>query len=99
MQQYATGIEHNLCYEYSCQRHGIGGIANSDHIRRVGFYHAMAMVLVRYYYSDNIEMIDNFLNDTSYLAGVKMDDMELKEVEDILDRYEELYKELRDKDM
>ena len=97
MQQYAIGLEHDLCKEYECERFGIGGIANSDHIRRVGFYHSMAMVLVKYYYGDNREKIDRFLDSTSYYAGKRMDDIKLEEVEKILDEYNELYKLLRAK--
>lgn len=97
MQQYAAGIEHDLCYEYECDRGGIGNIANADHIRRVGLFHSMAMVLVKYYYGDNINLIDEFLNDTSYYAGKRMDDISLEEVEDIIDRYNKLYKSLRNK--
>ena len=97
MQQYAISIEHDLCYEYSCDRFGIGGISNSDHIRSSGFYHAMAMVLVKYYYGDNIRIIDDFLESGIYYAGKRMDDIELEEVEDILNRYKELYRTLKNK--
>lgn len=96
MQQYAIGIEHDLCYEYGCDRLGLGGVANSDHIRRVGLFHGMAMVLVKYYYDDNIAKIDTFLDDTNYYAGKRMDDIELDIVKDIITRYKELYKSLRD---
>lgn len=97
MQQYAIGLEDDLCREYECERFRIGGIANSDHIRRVGFYYSMAMVLVKYYHGHNREKIDKFLSDISYYAGKRMDDIELEEMEKILDEYNELYELLRAK--
>lgn len=97
MQQYAIGLEHDLLREYSWERFGIRVIANSDHIRRVGFYYSMAMVLAKYYYKDNKEKIDKFLEDTSYYAGKRMDDIKLGELEKTLDKYNELYKLLRNK--
>ena len=96
MQQYAIGIEHDLCYEYNCNRSGVGGIVNSDHIRRVGFFHSIALVLAKYYNGNNANLIDDFLESIIYYAGKRMDSIELEEVEEILDRYEELYKKLRD---
>lgn len=66
MQQYAIGLEHDLFREYGWERFGIRVIANSDHIRRVGFYHGMAMVLVKYYYGDNIEKMKRMPKGINY---------------------------------
>ena len=54
-------VEQDLRNEYNCDRFGIGGIADSDHLKRVGWYYGMAMVLVKYYNDKNEESIDNFL--------------------------------------
>ena len=45
MQNDARFIEHRLCGIYNCDRGGLGGIVEADHIRRVGFVHAIAMTL------------------------------------------------------
>lgn len=95
IQSYAVGIEHDLRNEYNCDRFGIGGIANSDHIRRSGFYHCMAMVLVKYYYGDNRKLIDNFLNENWDIDVMKMDDIGLKKVEEVLEQYENVYKTVK----
>jgi len=97
IQSYAINIEHDLTSEYNCDRFGIGGIANSDHIRRVGFYHCMAMVLAKYYNDDNKKLIDYFLEENYEIAGKRMDDIGLEKVQEIFEKYELLYNQINNK--
>jgi len=91
IQSYAVRIEHHLRAEYNCDRLGIGGIADSDHIRSSGFYHCMAMVLVKYYSGDNVKLIDTFLSENWDIDGKRMDDIGIARVEEVLKQYDKVY--------
>lgn len=98
-QAYSVRIEHDLRHEYNCDRIGIGGIADSDHIRNTygGFYHCMAMVLVKYYFEESKEIIDNFLNDNWDIAEAKLEDLQIDRIKNVLNEYEKVYKQVRNK--
>jgi len=96
-QSYACSIEHDLRAEYNCDRMGIGGIANSDHVRGGGLYHCLAMVLVKYYYGENKKNIDDFIENIWDIDGKKMEDIGLEKVEEVLKKYEQVYKTVKQK--
>ncbi len=95
IQSYAGSIERDLRAEYNCDRMGIGGIANSDHVRGGGLYHCLAMVLVKYYFGENKKLIDDFINEIWDIDGKTMDDIGLEKVEEVLKQYERVYKAVK----
>lgn len=74
-QNYATSIEHTLCYIYECERFGFGGIVNSDFIRKQPF---TAMVCgLSFVYStaasnQKIE-IEKFIEEYSFFSEMSLD--------------------------
>ncbi len=74
-QEPAVNIEFILRNVFNCDRLGIGGLVNSDYIRKYPF-HAM-MCGLTYIYStadtDKRESIDNFFNEYSYYASMSVD--------------------------
>lgn len=75
-QSYADRLEHIMCDVFNCERFGIGGLVNSDYIRRHPF---TAMVSTLTFLSgsrnaDNIEGVSKFFEDFSYYSGWSIDD-------------------------
>jgi len=94
LQNHARYIEHKLRHIYNCDRFSLGGIINSDHIKRVGFVHSIAMVFASEYHEEaRRKEIDDFLSDIIYYSGKSMSEIESEsngEVDRIMERFKSL---------
>ena len=73
-QSYAVEIEYILCKIFNCNRFGIGGIANSDYIRRQPIP-AMFCGLTFLLSANPAKkaMIEKFINEHMYYADMSID--------------------------
>ena len=92
----AVSLEMLLRKEYQCDRHGLGGIINSDHIRhrKGAFYHCMAMLLVKFYTKENATVIDDFLQKHDGINEKKMDEMNTEKNRQIYEELADIYHKL-----
>lgn len=94
MQQEAIGIEFKLRNELRCERFGLGGFVNSDHIRSGGFISAIILILSKYYNDGNKAIIDEYINDILFYSGERMDDIDEDVVDDIIERFKKISKKI-----
>lgn len=71
-QVYAVEIEHKMERVFNCERYGVGGLVNSDHIRRYPF-HSMICTLTHLYCNANKNVIDNFFDKYSLYSDWSID--------------------------
>lgn len=74
-QMYAVEIEHVLCKVFRCERFGVGGLVNSDHIRQHPFHAMMCALSCIYAYADaeKKRAIEKFFTDYSFYADWNID--------------------------
>lgn len=76
-QGYAVSLEHTLWGVFSCERFGVGGIVNSDYIRKypiASMIHAATYV----YANANLkqrETIENFIENVTWYSRWSIDDL------------------------
>ncbi len=97
MQGIATGLEISLRNEYRSAQGGLGGIITADYIRafKGSFYYCMVMVLSRYYFDQNVNAIDKFIEKISDIKEMKMDDIENKRAENIYDEFNKVHESVK----
>lgn len=74
-QSYAVRIEHILCRIFSCERYGVGGIVNSDHIRKhpiSSMIHAATYLYAKADFKRK-ETIEKFIEDVTYYSEWSID--------------------------
>jgi len=96
MQQHAIDLEFHLQEEFNCERFGLGGFVNSDHIRSAGFISSLVLILSKYYSKPNRQKIDDFINDVLFYSDLRMDDIDEDVIEDILSSFDTLYNSVKE---
>lgn len=74
-QMYAVEIEHIMSSVFHCDRFGIGGIVNSDCIRRNPYFSMVSTLTFVYANSDaeKKRQIEQFIDDFSYYSNWNID--------------------------
>ena len=71
-QSYAIEIEHQMWKIFNCERFGVGGLVNSDYIRKYPF-HSMVCALMHLYSTSNKKAIESFFENYSFYADWSID--------------------------
>lgn len=76
-QDYAIRIEHIMCDTFECTRFGMGGLVNSDYIRRHPFMAMMSTLIFLYGRNkDNcINDVSNFFKTYNYYGEWNIDEL------------------------
>lgn len=70
-QSYAVQIEHIMSSVFKCERYGIGGLVNSDYIRKHPYAAMVATLTYRYY--DLEHQANKFIDKYCYYADWSID--------------------------
>lgn len=76
-QGYAIEIEHIMSTIFNCNRFGVGGIVNSDVIRRMPFTSMIHALTHNYATADKAtrQKLENFIEELSYYCKWSIDDL------------------------
>ncbi|MFC8688167.1 hypothetical protein [Brevibacillus porteri] len=73
--QLAIQLEHRARAIFNCDRGGLGGVVDSDFIDSGGWYTVIVSCLAKFYVGVvNIQYIDEYLDNYSFLANMKITD-------------------------
>ena len=95
IRSHAISIEHQLRTEFDCERFALGGFIDSEHIIKTGFVSAIILLLSKkYIHTGNRKLIDDFIDNILDYSGIKMDELDEKVVEDILEKFDKIKKKI-----
>lgn len=98
-QSNAVRVERIIRSEFNCERFSLGGIANSDTIRRIGgFWYSLGVVFAKYYCNvpeSYQKEIDNFLNKNHFFSTESLDNILEQDFEVAFNEFNELLEKIK----